>query len=95
MVQYRADEKNMNHELLVAYRQCFHGGSGRVVLTDLLMEGGFFDDDLKTGEEIAVENFVKKILHKMGVYDKNDLGQQSRFVGKIFELPFESGKQND
>jgi len=78
----------MNNELLIAYRQCFSGGSGKVVLTDLLIEAGYFDDDLKTTEELAVENFVKKILHKMGVYDKKDLSQQSRFVDNIFELPF-------
>ena len=84
----------MNHELLMAYRQCFNPGSGRIVLTDLLIEGGFFDDDLKTAEEIAVENFVKKIMYKMGVYDKKALGQQSRFVDNIFKLPFEVEKND-
>jgi len=29
----------------------------------------------------------------MGVYDKKDLGQQSRFVGNLFELPFEVEKK--
>jgi len=56
------------------------------------MEAGFFDDDLKSTEEIAVENYAKKILHKMGIYDKKDLGQQERFVNKLFELPVEMDK---
>lgn len=82
----------MDNELLIAYRQCLSTGSGRIVLNDLLIEAGYFDDDLKTIEEIAVENFVKKILHKMGVYDKDDLSQQSRFVDGLFQLPFEDKK---
>jgi len=82
----------MKNQLRIDYRTCFSGGSGKMVLTDLLMESGFFDDDLKTTEELAVENFVKKILHKMGVYDKKDLNQQTRFVDKIFELPVEMNK---
>jgi len=82
----------MKNQLRIDYRTCFSGGSGKMVLTDLLMEAGFFDDDLKTTEELAVENFVKKILHKMGVYDKKDLSQQVRFVDKLLELPVEMDK---
>jgi len=82
----------MKNQLRIDYRTCFSTGSGKMVLTDLLMEAGFFDDDLKTTEELAVENFVKKILHKMGVYDKKDLSQQVRFVDKILELPVEMDK---
>lgn len=74
-------------QIRIACRTCLSTGSGRVFLTNLLMEGGFFDDDLSTLEELAVRNFLVKILHKMGVYDKKDLSQQSRFVDKIFELP--------
>jgi len=81
----------MKNQLRMDYRTCFSTGSGKMVLTDLLMEAGFFDDDLKNIEELAVENFVKKILHKMGVYDKKDLNQQARFVDKIFELPVGDG----
>lgn len=79
-------------QLKIDYRQCFSTLSGKMVLTDILIDAGYFDDDLKTSEEIAVENFVKTILHKMGVYDKKDLSQQSRFVDKIFELPVEIDK---
>ena len=82
----------MKNQQRIDYRTCFSTGSGKMVLTDLLMESGFFDDDLKTTEEVAVENFVKKILHKMGIYDKKDLSQQVRFVDKIFEVPVEMDK---
>jgi len=82
----------MKDQLKIDYRTCFTAKSGRMVLTDLLMDAGFFDDDLKTTEEAAVENFAKKILFKMGVYDKKDLKQQERFVDNLFELPVEIDK---
>lgn len=82
----------MKDRLKIEYRTCFSTGSGKVVLTDLLMEAGYFDADLKTTEEIAVENFVKKIIHKLGIYDVKDLSQQLRFVDKMFSLPVEMEK---
>jgi len=51
------------------YRNCFSTDVGRRVLGHMLLEAGFFDTDLKTPEEIAVENYVKNILKIMGVYD--------------------------
>ena len=51
------------------YRNCFSTDVGRRVLGHMLLEAGFFDTDLKTPEEIAVENYVKNILKVMGVYD--------------------------
>jgi len=78
----------MKDQLKLDYRACFSTGPGKVVLTDLLMEAGFFDTDL-SDNDIAVESFVKKILYKMGIYDKKDLSQQSRFVNNLFELQVE------
>ena len=51
------------------YRNCFSTDVGRRVLGHMLLDAGFFDADLKTSEEIAVENYVKNILKIMGVYD--------------------------
>lgn len=79
----------MKNQLRIDYRTCFNTGSGKNVLTDILMEAGYFDTDLKTAEEIAVENFAKEIIHKLGIYDVKDLVQQVRFVDKLFELPVE------
>lgn len=79
----------MKNQLRIDYRNCFSTGSGKIVLVDILLQAGYFDTDLKTTEEIAVENFVKEILHKMGIYDAKDLKQQERFVDKLFELPVE------
>ena len=51
------------------YRNCFSTDVGRRVLGHMLLDAGFFDTDLKTPEEIAIENYVKNILKIMGVYD--------------------------
>ena len=54
------------------YRACFSTDAGKYVLGDLLRHCGYFDTDLKSTEEIAVQNFVKKILMNMGVVTKPD-----------------------
>jgi hypothetical protein len=85
------------------YRTCFSTKSGRVVLTDLLIEAGFFDTALGFGtllgceSDVAVENFVKKILYKLGIYNVEDRSQYTRFVDKLFELPveIENGKKRN
>ncbi len=74
--------KKDNH--VMAHRVCFSTESGREVLSYLLTEAGMFDDDLKTSEEIAVENFAKKILKNLGILDTPEKIQE--YVNKLFEL---------
>ena len=52
---------------VTSYRTFFVNDSGKRVLAELLTDAGLFDTDLSTPEEIAVENYAKKILHKMGI----------------------------
>jgi hypothetical protein len=40
------------------------------------MEAGLFDTDIKTPEEVAVENYAKQILKNMGLFGKVDKAQQ-------------------
>ena len=75
------------------YRTCFGTGIGKNVLTDILLEAGFFDADLKTAEEIAVENFVKKILFKAGIYNSDDVSQQNRLVSLMIDMQVEMEKK--
>ena len=57
-------------------RNCFSTDVGKRVLGWMLLEAGFFDSDLKTTDELAVENYVKNILKQMGVYDSPEkMGQ--------------------
>jgi hypothetical protein len=52
----------------IDYRTCFSSEVGRRVLSHLLIEAGLFDNDLKTPEELAVENYAKGILKNMGLF---------------------------
>ena len=74
------------HNQTVAYRTCFGTDAGNRVLSHLLIEAGMFDSDLKTTEEIAVENFAKKILKNLGI--RNDPKQMTEFVNKLFEISY-------
>ncbi len=72
-------------EQIATYRSCFSTASGRVVLSQLLAEAGLFDDNLKTIEELAVENFAKKwILKNLGILEKSE--DIPEYVDKLFEL---------
>lgn len=58
------------------YMACFSSNVGRRVLAHLMADAGVFDIDLKTSEELAVENFAKKILVNMGIYGDTKKVQQ-------------------
>lgn len=86
------------NQIKIDYRTCFSTNSGKSVLADLLKEARFFDTDL--GErDIGVENFVKMILHKTGIYSKEsathiNLENWERiFVDNLFKLPVDYGKK--
>ncbi len=68
----------------VYYRNCFSTGSGRIVLKNILMEAKLFDT-IETPEEMAVENFVKIMLHKMGHY--GDIRSNEMLIENLFNIP--------
>jgi hypothetical protein len=68
----------------VFYRNCFGTGSGRIVLKNILIEAKLFDT-IETPEEMAVENFAKMILHKMGEY--GDIRQNEMLIDRLFNIP--------
>jgi hypothetical protein len=68
----------------VYYRNCFGTGSGKIVLKNLLIEAGLFEQ-LETPEQMAVENFAKTILHKMGEY--GDIKRNETIIDRLFNLP--------
>lgn len=76
--------KKSDREQIAVYRACFSTGSGKMVLSHLLTEAGMFDDNLKTSEEIAVENFAKKILKNLGILEVSE--KIPEYVNKLFEL---------
>ena len=66
------------------YRNCFSTDVGKRVLGHMLLEAGFFDSDLKTSDELAVENFMKNVLKIIGVYDHPD--KMKQLVDKLMEI---------
>lgn len=82
---------------MVSYRTCFSSDAGKRVLGDILAEAGMFDTDTKTPEELAVLNFAKKILKKLGLCGEQPVNSWlsvkniDSFTQKLFELPTEKG----
>ncbi len=68
------------------YRRGYGTADGRKILANMLMEAGFFKH-VKTYEELAVENFMKTVLTKAGIFYGSD-GFENAYVDKLFELPF-------
>ena len=76
-----------NDETINSYRACFMTDAGRRVLGHLLLEGGYFDSDLKDQSDMCIRNFVTKILKNCGIGNKPQT--MSGFVNKLFELGIE------
>ncbi len=74
----------MTDPIEIYYRNCFGTGSGKIVLKNILMEATLFEQ-INTPEEMAVENFVKTILHKMGEY--GDVRRNETIIDRLFNLP--------
>ncbi len=66
------------------YRQCFMTDAGKRVLGDILINAGYFDTDLTTEGEIAVQNFAKRIVKKLGVCGTPE--SVLEYIDKILEL---------
>ena len=71
-------------------RSVFSTPQGQRALALLLTDAGYFDVDVKEPDEIAVQNYFKRLLHRMGVYGVDNI---EGYVGKLFELPI-SGESN-
>lgn len=74
----------MTDPIEIYYRNCFGTGSGKIVLKNILIEAKLFEQ-INTPEEMAVENFVKTILHKMGEY--GDVRRNETIIDKLFNIP--------
>jgi hypothetical protein len=73
------------------YITCFSTEAGRRVLANIMTEGNFFCV-VSTPAESAVENFVKVILSKTGLYPSEKGDDQSRinsYVSNLFNNKIE------
>ncbi len=67
---------------VVDYRRCFSSDAGQRVLGNILVESHFFEYTT-TPEEQAVENFVKTILTKAGLYSVDNV---DGYIRGLFNL---------
>ncbi len=67
---------------VVDYRRCFSTDAGQRVLGNMLVEAHFFEYT-ETPEEQAVENFVKTILTKAGLYSVDNV---DGYIRGLFNL---------
>ena len=79
-----ARKNKVNPGTITAYRTCFSTDAGRRVLSNILITGGYFDTDLTTEGELAVQNFVKRIVKKLGICDTPEKADE--YVDKLLEL---------
>ncbi len=78
---------NITPATITTYRTCFSTDAGRRALGDILISAGYFDHDLTSEGEIAVQNFARAIVKKMGVCRGPD--NIGLYVNKLLELPIE------
>jgi len=74
----------MNEDETTFYRTCFMTDAGKTTLSHMLAVGGYFDDDIETVGEMAVVNFLKGILKRIGIYDKESTRS---YVDNILNIP--------
>lgn len=67
-----------------AYRDTFSTPNGKRVLGHILLEAGYFDVDLVSPEDIAVQNFAKKIIRNLGIITLKNVDS---YVSGLFNLP--------
>jgi hypothetical protein len=71
-------------ELRELYRRVFSGPFGQKVLTHMLVELGHFNTVGGTEKEVALQNYAKLLLHRLGVWNAD---QAENIVSGLFGLP--------
>ena len=58
---------------VIQYRRVFDTYEGRIVLTDMLNELGFFSGELENHDDVVRHNAATRILRKLGVWRPQNL----------------------
>lgn len=88
-------KRKSEREKRILYRQVFankQNPAGRAVLTDMLNELHFFSSHLEGEEQVALNNFARKLLYNIGVWqEKNVYDITDAFMG----IPWDYREQED
>ena len=71
------------------YRKVFLSPEGRAVLTDILNDLGHLQMDISTPEEIALSNYAKQLLAKLGVWQPHN---EKRIVDAYLNMQYIQGE---
>jgi hypothetical protein len=83
----------ITNEEVAKYRNVFMAGDGPEVLADLLTELGFFKARLYSPEEVALVDFSKLLLAKLGIWHQKNARS---LVEAMIALPgFEQEEPSD
>jgi hypothetical protein len=74
------------------YRDTFGTDSGKKVLAHLLADLGLYDNNLKTTEEIALSNYAKTILMRLGIIGTQNLDY---YANMFMNAPLILGKEEN
>ena len=77
---------------VLQYRRVFDTPEGRVVLTDMLNELGFFSGELKDHDDVVLHNVATRILRKLGVWRPQNLWVLTEDLMKNPSLEPEDGE---
>jgi len=62
-----------DEEIIRAYNNVFTGGDGPIVLEHMLTELGFFDTEVGTEAERIRQDYAKRLLVLMGIWDNKNI----------------------
>ena len=84
----RDDQDSVNIEI---YRKVFLSEHGRVVLADILNELNHMAMDVQSPEELALSNFSKLLLSKLGIWRPHNL---KRIVDAYLNMQYTEGVED-
>lgn len=76
------------------YRSVFGSPEGQRVLAHMLMDMGFFSDNLNEGHQVVLANYAKSLLRRCGLFpdDPKDAPKMELVMQHLFAMPYEEEK---
>jgi len=77
-------DRKKDNELIREYRKTFLTASGRKVLAHMLTELGMFDQGTESDEERTRQDYGKRLLMFLGIWNEGNIEQ---VVNKLISIP--------
>jgi hypothetical protein len=80
----KAEKEQARREVRDLYRRVYNTPIGKKVLCHMLVELGFFNTSPASEGAVALQNYGKRILNHMGIWDAS---QAENIVNQMMSLP--------